>query len=110
MLIWGVVMDRCHEIYDRMKRDRMTSVEEFIADRQSEELFLDFKRSSDNGSQPKLSTIDRNNFSKAISGFGNSAGGVIVWGIDCSKDGDGADVAKAIVPIVNPERYVGLLQ
>ena len=35
------------------------------------------------------------NLSKAISGFGNSEGGVLVWGVDCSRDLEDGDVAKA---------------
>jgi len=103
-------VDRCRELFNRIKLDGMPAIVQFIADRQSEELFLDFKRSSDNGSQPRLSPIDRGNFGKAISGFGNSEGGVLVWGVDCSRDADGADVAKSIIPIQNPERFVALLQ
>ncbi len=105
-----MAMDRCKDIYDRIKSGGIQAIQEFIADRAAEELFLDFKRSSNNGDDVRLSDRDRNNLSKAISGFGNSEGGVIVWGIDCSKDVDGADVAKAEVPIVNPERFRSLLE
>ena len=40
-------MDRCAEIYDRLTHEGLSAALEFIADRQSEELFLEFKRSSD---------------------------------------------------------------
>jgi hypothetical protein len=103
-------MNRCREIFERIKSQDMAAIEGFVADRQAEELFLDFKRSSNNGTETKLSNPDRKNLSKAISGFGNSEGGVIVWGIDCSPDLDGADVAKAFVPIENPKRFASLLQ
>jgi len=103
-------MDRCREIYDRIVTQGKSAIEGFIADRRAEELFLDFKRSSNNGSEPRLSDNDRRNLAKAISGFGNSEGGVIVWGVDCSSDKDGADVAKAIVALENPKRFVSLIQ
>lgn len=103
-------MERCREIYDRIVQGGIDTINQFILDRESEELFLDFKRSSDNGKGNRLSTNDRNNLAKAISGFGNSEGGVIVWGIDCSTDFDGADVAKAKFPINNPKRFKSLLE
>jgi hypothetical protein len=103
-------MDRAHDIFERIRSKGIGAVTDFIADRKSEELFLDFKRSSCDGKDSKLSENDRNNLGKAISGFGNSEGGVIVWGVDCSKDHDGADVAKALVALENPKRFASLIQ
>lgn len=103
-------MARCRDIFDRIKSLGERAIDEFIEQRASEELFLDFKRSSDNGSSVTLTDIDRKNLSKAISGFGNSEGGVIVWGIDCSRDRDGADVAKEKISIENVARFVANLQ
>ena len=103
-------MDRAHDIFQRITSQGMQAIEDFIKDRKSEELFLDFKRSSNDGTEEKLSSTDRNNLAKAISGFGNSEGGVIVWGVDCSKDQDGADVAKALVLLENPKRFSSLIQ
>lgn len=103
-------MERCQEIYKRIVTKGRAAIEEFIVDRKSEDLFLDFKRSSDDGTGVKLSGNDRKNLAKAISGFGNSEGGVIVWGVDCSLDVDGADVAHTEVFINNPRRFASLLQ
>jgi len=100
---------RAKDLFDRVAREGEAAVEEFIQTRKSEELFLDFKRSSDNGSGQRLSQGDRNNLAKAISGFANSAGGIIVWGVDCSPDENGADVARMKVPIESPERFVSWL-
>ena len=79
-------MGRAEDIFERIQQNGETAIDEFIITRKSEELFLDFKRSADNGAGRVLHSIDRDNFAKAISGFGNSEGGVIVWGVDCSKD------------------------
>lgn len=103
-------MDRATELYQRVKSDGLSAIDQFIASRQSEELFLDFKRSSDDGSGSSLHQIDRNNLAKAISGFGNSEGGILVWGVDCSRDPTGADVAKAKVPIADVHKFVSWLQ
>ena len=98
-------MGRAEDLFDKIISDGEIAIDEFIASRKAEELFLDFKRSSDNGSGNRLSQNDRNNFAKAISGFGNSEGGIIVWGVDCSQDKDNADVAKAKIYIENPNRF-----
>lgn len=102
--------ERAREIYSRIKKEGIEVIEEYINTRKSEELFLDFKRSADNGQGKTLHDSDRSNLAKAISGFGNSEGGVVIWGIDCSKDCDGADIAKAKYPIDNVTRFVSLLQ
>ena len=103
-------MERAEELFEKVKKQGEKAIDEFIDTRQSEELFLDFKRSSDNGSGSRLHIKDRNNLAKAISGFGNSEGGVIVWGVDCSKDFDGSDVAKAKYPITNIKRFVSWIE
>ncbi len=103
-------MGRAEDLFVRVERDRESALDELIVSRKSEELFLDFKRSSDNGAGYRLSDQDRNNLARAISGFGNSEGGVVVWGIDCSRGADGADVARLKKPITNVARFVSWLE
>src|SRR5262245_48240747 len=100
---------RASDLYHRICADGEVSIDEFIATCKSEELFLAFKRSSVNGANVRLSQIDRDNLVKAICGFGDSAGGVVIGGIDCSRGQDGADVARMKVPIVGPYRYASWL-
>lgn len=102
-------LNRAQEIYKQLKEKGVKAIDEFIINRKSEELFLDFKRAADDNGK-KLDDRDRNNLAKTISGFGNSEGGVIVWGVDCGKDLDGADVAKCKIPLVNPERFVSWIE
>ena len=61
-------ISRSEELYKKVLDNGANAIDEFIATRQSEELFLDFKRSSDNGSGMRLSQNDRNNLSEAIIG------------------------------------------
>lgn len=103
-------MGRAEEIYDRIRSDGVKAIEEFLETRASEELFLDFKRSSNDGSGRNLSDDDRRNYAKAISGFGNSEGGVLVWGIDCAPGKDGADVARSQRPLADAKRFESQLQ
>lgn len=103
-------MGRAEDIFSRIQCDGFASILEFIQTRQSEELFLDFKRSSDNGEGQYLNQTDRNNFAKAISGFGNSEGGVVIWGVDCSRDEKDADVARFLVPLADANRFRSWLE
>jgi hypothetical protein len=64
----------------------------WIRERRQEDLHLDFKTL---GGDNDFDRDDRKNLAKAVSGFSNSDGGLIVWGIEASKDKDGVDAAKA---------------
>lgn len=103
-------MGRAEDIFEMFKKEGESAIDDFIRSRKTEELFLDFKRSANDGNDSKLHERDRENLAKAISGFGNSEGGVIVWGVDCSKDDQSADVARAKYPLKDVSRFVGWLE
>lgn len=103
-------MGRAEDLFARIEREGMTFIDSLIADKASEELFLEFKRSSDSGQGTRLHDHDRVNLRKALSGFANSEGGVVVWGIDCSKDSKIGDVAQAKAPITNVRRFVSWIE
>lgn len=74
----------------------------FATDGREEDLHLDFKLVND----PDLKNRDdRRNFAKAVSGFANSDGGLIVWGVDCRKNSDGVDCASSAPGVENPSRF-----
>jgi len=60
----------------------MSAIDDLVKNRSHEELFLDFKRSADNGNGERLYPTDHRHLADAISAFGNSEGGVIVWGLN----------------------------
>lgn len=103
-------MGRAEELFERIRKEGEVAIDEFIATRATEELFLDFKRSADNGMGRSLHDNDRRNLAKAISGFGNSEGGVIVWGVDCSRDAQGADIARMKFPLIDAQRYKSFIE
>lgn len=80
------LMSRAEELIERIRTRGLPAVDELIADAAAEELFLDFKRSANTGLPRLLPKEDARHFAKAISGFGNAEGGIIVWGIDCRVD------------------------
>lgn len=73
-------------------------LDEFIAEKQEENLHLDFKLVNEAG----MSRDDRKNLAKALSGFANSDGGIVIWGIDARPNDDGINCAvekRAISPL-----------
>lgn len=45
------------------------------------------------------STDDKRNLARALSGFANSSGGLIIWGVEARKNNDGIDCATALKEI-----------
>jgi hypothetical protein len=50
-------MGRAEDLFRRLSEQGEQAIEGLIEDRQSEELFLDFKRSADNGAGTNLAKI-----------------------------------------------------
>jgi hypothetical protein len=103
-------MARAQELFERLIAGGAPEVEAFIRDEVTEELFLDYKRSADNGGGNSLNNGDRSNLARAISGFANSAGGVIVWGVDCRNINGRGDVPSISFPIQFPTRFKSWLE
>lgn len=104
-------MSRAEDIFEKLIYFGEDALDEFICDRQTEELFMDFKQANSTGKHGwALSPDDRRNLAKCISGFGNSEGGVIVWGVECSRDTDAGDVAKAKVKVQNVHRFMSWVE
>ena len=60
-----------------------------------EDLFLEVKRAT-----VPMSQDDKENLAIALSGFANSAGGVLIFGLVATKKGaDGADVIAKVAPL-----------
>lgn len=81
-------------------------LQEFVARRQEENLHLDFKLLNDAGLSSKE---DRKNLACSLSGFANSSGGLIVWGVDARKNSDGIDCAIDLKPIQQITLLIGRL-
>ena len=104
-------MSRAEDIFQKLIYFGEEAIDDFILNMQTEELFLDFKQSIAIGKNgTTLHKDDRKNLAKCISGFGNSEGGVVVWGVECSRDIDIGDVAKAKVKVKNVYRFLSWLE
>lgn len=88
-----------HDLYESLNLD---GIRGFIEQGQDEHLHLDFKLLNH---ATLNSNDDKRNLARALSGFANSGGGLIVWGVDARKNEEGVDCARELLPIAN----IGLL-
>lgn len=104
------MLDNITPIINDIKKRQYSAFADILARKESEKYFIDFKRTENNdyNKQRTLYNSDKKNFAKAISGFGNSEGGIIIWGIDASGHID--DYAKAIIPIKGVDNFKSLLE
>lgn len=79
------------------------AIDDLIADQAAETLQFECKSKSD-PSTPKCNNDDKRNLGKALSGFANSMGGTIVFGID-ARPIDGIDCIIGRKPISNVEAF-----
>ncbi|TGK59194.1 ATP-binding protein [Leptospira wolffii] len=82
------------ELFHSINKEVLDS---YLKEGKEESLYLDFKRLK---SLNFNSEDDKNNLAKALSGYANSSGGIIIWGIDTEKI-DGIDRAKEYALIEN---------
>lgn len=84
-------------------------IQDLVKRGETESLHLDFKQ-KENPAKGPAGTADKKNLSKALSGFANADGGLIVWGVDARPGGDGVDKVQKVVPIEGLDRFLSDLQ
>jgi hypothetical protein len=90
------------EVFEGLNRER---IDELIERRQIEHLQLEFKTVSDVG----FSRHDRINLASCISGFANSSGGIIIWGVVARPNAENIDGASSPSPITPLNRFFSRL-
>jgi Putative DNA-binding domain len=82
------------------------TLQQYLAEQQEENLHLEFKTLSD----PRFtSKDDRKNLARALSGFANASGGLVVWGVDTRKNDDKIDCVVALSGVENVAASVARL-
>lgn len=94
--------DRVRELFTEIVDGREPLLRQWLADKMGESSILDFKLASKRCAP--LDKYDREHLAEALSGFANSEGGVIVWGVDCKKVDD-IDCIQRLVPINMAEAF-----
>ena len=84
----------------------LEDIELFIVEGKEESLQLDFKEINRADLTHK---DDKKNFAKALSGFANSNGGIIIWGIKATKNKEGVDCAQDKAIIKNVPLFISKL-
>jgi hypothetical protein len=75
-------------LHERFEALDVVAIDAFLADQQEENIHLDFKTAD-----PVFVRDDRRNLAEAVSGFANSEGGLIVWGVEARQNPQGVDCA-----------------
>lgn len=99
-----------NDLFDAIIKQGIQYVNDILSNKTVENYYLDFKSTEkqDYTGERKLSSSDKKNYAKCISAFGNSEGGVIIWGI---KTGSAdADYASEKVTIKNVSNFLSLLE
>jgi hypothetical protein len=84
------------DIYRLYKLIDANKINEFVKDSQEEHLNLEFKTVTKSDFSNR---DDRKNFAVALSGFANSSGGLVIWGVEAKKKQQGIDCACGIKEI-----------
>lgn len=89
--------------YDELRAE--THLQRLIDDKVREGIHLEFKKKK-HASTGRLDDSDGRQFSRALSGFGNSDGGILLWSIESGPN----DEAVALRPITAVHEFRGALQ
>jgi hypothetical protein len=80
------------------------ALDKLVQDGREEGLYLEFKQKVDRRTGD-LADGDRRAFSKAVAGFANADGGVLIFGVETAKTADGIDRAFALKAIQDHQRF-----
>lgn len=87
------------QLIQRFESIDLSILNKWVIDRQQEDLHLEFK-----------TVFEKKTFAKIVSGFANSEGGIVVWGVDGRKDEKGVDAASGLSPLPNALAVLSQLQ
>lgn len=94
------------KLLDNFQTITIDTLNGFICDGRTEDLHLEFKTVK---SSSLKSEDDKRNLARALSGFSNSEGGLLIWGVDARKNSDGIDCAKQLMEITELKQFISRL-
>lgn len=84
------------EYFDKID---FSEIQSLVDNKQEENIFIEFKTVNHPNYNDKNKNFDKEHLSKCLSGFANSSGGILIWGIKADKDSNGIDCANELKPI-----------
>lgn len=99
-------MNKAKELFERYSAGGAAYVESVAREGVSETLHLDFKEC-----HHKFNSDELGYYARALSGFANAEGGILVWGVECkSSSSEDPDITKKATPIDGLKAFVNLLE
>lgn len=89
-----------HELYVRLTKKYIL---EYVEQGKEEDLHLDYKLIN---SPDFTNKDDKKNYAKALSGYANSDGGIIIWGIDARRNSNGINCAIEVKGISDAKLFL----
>jgi hypothetical protein len=86
------------DLFDWITREGEVAILSLCEENRQENLTLEFK-TKDPLKDGELTRTDKKNLGAALSGFSNSVGGLLIWGVDARPGEEGIDCAQDMVPI-----------
>lgn len=91
-------------------KDPLKWINDAVKERTEEDLFLEFKTLKHFKKGDLSDKEDKRNYAKALSGFANSQGGLLIWGVEARKDSNGRDAAFETQEIHNLRQFKTALE
>lgn len=96
-------------LYDYFNSIDLTEIERYILDKQEENISLEFKTVNHPNYNLDNREFDKKNYSEGLSGFANSNGGIIIWGVKAKENHQKQDVAYEKRPITELTKFLNIL-
>jgi hypothetical protein len=87
----------------------LEDIDRFIIEKQEENLNLEFKTVNHSNYNDQNKEFDKKNIAEVFSGFANSNGGIVIWGIKAKKNTSGQDIATETTPINELTKFLNTL-
>jgi hypothetical protein len=102
-------MDNAKLIFQQFANGSIDYIRQNILNKPLEDTWIECKSKSD-PTHPKLDEKDKSNFAKNLSGFANTSGGVLIFGLKATKNSEGFDIVTEEQPIKDLDLFEAALR
>lgn len=97
-------MDTARQLFEELRAGGYERLVQMKGEHYQEGLYIDFKLLA--AGEAPMKTDDKRIYAEAVSGFANSDGGVVVWGVRAAKGAEGVDCVQGFQPIKRLRRFL----